>query len=145
MLTYDSPLEDIRAFFSNDRFATDAGCYIAEVSDAYTRCELPITEKLMNANHGIMGGVFFTLGDFSMAVASNLDGYHSVTVACNIRYFAAAAPEATRLIAECRAERVGRTIGFYTVAISDDTGRKLCSFEATAHRRPVAAATEPKE
>lgn len=137
MVTYESPLEEIQAFFHNDRFATDAGCCITAVGKDSARCELPITEKLMNANHGIMGGVFFTLGDFSMAVASNLDGYHSVTVASNIRYFAAAAPEATRLIAECKADRVGRTIGFYTTTITDDTGRKLCSFEATAHRKPA--------
>ncbi len=137
MLTYESPLEEIQAFFQNDRFATDAGCYITEVGNGYTRCELPITEKLMNANRGIMGGVFFTLADFSMAVASNLNGYHSVSVACNIRFLSAAAPDATLLIAECKADKEGRTMGFYTVSISDNTGRKLCSFEATAHRKPA--------
>lgn len=138
MLTYESPLEEIQAFFQNDRFATHAGCSIVEVGKTHARCELPITEKILNANNGIMGGAFFTLADFSMAVASSLDGYHSVSVACNIRYFEAAARDATMLIAQCNADRVGRTIGFYTVVISDDTGRKLCSFEATAHRRPVA-------
>ena len=79
-----------------------------------------------------MGGAMFTLADFAMAVAANLDEKPTVAINCNIRFFSPA--KGTKLIATCEADKAGRRIGFYTVDIKDDLGTYVAQFNATAHR-----------
>ena len=57
--------------FEKDRFATDNGAVIDEVDDHYAKCSLKIEDRHRNAMGAVMGGVYFTLADFALAVASN--------------------------------------------------------------------------
>lgn len=80
-------LKELQELYKDDRFATGAGCKIVEANEERTVCDMEITEALLNARGGVMGGAIFTLADFAFAVASNYSGVPSVTVECNIRYF----------------------------------------------------------
>lgn len=131
-VTIDNSMEEIAAHFAQDQFATDAGCRIVEARVNYAVCELPITKKLLNANNTVMGGAIFTLADFTMAVASNLDGHPTVSIDCSIRYFSTA--KGTKLIATCTPDKVGRSTAFYTISIEDDLGNPVACMSATAHR-----------
>ena len=65
-------IDQIRARFSNDRFATQAAeIRIVEAQPQYAVCEMPILEKHRNARGTPMGGAIFTLADFAAAVAAN--------------------------------------------------------------------------
>lgn len=126
-------IESIRAHFAHDVFATQMGCHIVSAEPNRAVCELDITPDILNANGTVMGGALFSLGDFALAVASNLDGNPSVSLDVNIRFLTVA--KGSCLIATCTAERAGRTAGFYSVNIEDDTGRLVAVLNATMNRK----------
>ena len=65
-------LDEIRARFSGDRFATEAaGTVIDAAEPGYARCSMPVRPIHLNANSVPMGGAVFTLADFAFAVAAN--------------------------------------------------------------------------
>ena len=65
------PSKETVELFQNDRFATENGAVIEEVDDHYAKCSLVIEDRHRNAMGAVMGGVYFTLADFALAVASN--------------------------------------------------------------------------
>ena len=64
-------LEEARAYFEKDRFATENGIVIEEVSPASAVCTMEITARHRNAEGGVMGGAIFTLVDLAYAAAAN--------------------------------------------------------------------------
>lgn len=122
--------ERLKEEYKNDKFATNAGCVITEASEERVVCEMPITADVLNAHGGVMGGAIFTLADFAFAVASNYSGVPSVAIECNIRYYSAT--RGTKLIAICTTDKEGRTLGHYTVEITDDLGKKIAGYTAIA-------------
>lgn len=116
--------------YKNDRFATGTGCVIVDASADRVVCEMPVTDDLLNSQGNVMGGAIFTLADFAFAVSSNLSGVPSVAVECNIRYYSAT--KGSKLIAICTADKEGRTLGHYTVEITDDLGKKIAGYTAIA-------------
>ena len=123
-------LTELQELFKDDRFATGAGCRIVEANEEKTVCEMEITDNHLNARGGVMGGAIFTLADFAFAVASNRFGVPSVTIESNIRYFSAA--KGNKLIAVCKADKEGNTLGHYTVEITDNLGKAIASCTAIA-------------
>ncbi len=109
MVDETNSLEEIRAYFAQDKFAAQAQCSIIEAAPNHAICEMPITENHLNANGTVMGGAM-----------------------CTIRFFSPAKGE--KLIATGSANKAGRTVGFYTVDITDDLGTNVAQFVCTAHR-----------
>lgn len=132
MVDETNSLEEIQAYFAQDKFATQARCSIIEARANHAICEMPITPDHLNANGTVMGGAMFTLADFTMAVISNLDNKPTVAIDCTIRFFSPAKGE--KLIATGSTNKGGRSVGFYTVDIDDDLGTKVAQFVCTAHR-----------
>lgn len=127
------PLSKIQDEYKNDKFATNAGCVIVSAAADKVVCEMPLTDALLNAHGGVMGGAIFTLADFAFAVASNYAGVPSVAVECNIRYYAPT--KGTKLIATCTADKEGKTLGHYTVEITDDLNKKIAGYTAIAFHK----------
>lgn len=132
MVDETNSLEEIQAYFAQDKFAAQARCSIVEARANHAICEMPITPDHLNANGTVMGGAMFTLADFTMAVISNLDNKPTVAIDCTIRFFSTAKGE--KLIATGSTNKGGRSVGFYTVDIDDDLGTKVAQFVCTAHR-----------
>ena len=108
MLPENPTIDQVREFFANDKFATEAaGC-------------------------GVMGGAIFTLADFCLAIACNVNEQPTVSVSNTIEFLSAA--KSDKLIAECNVDKSGRKLGFYTVDVSDNTGRKVARMTATCYR-----------
>lgn len=126
-------IESVRSYFARDVFATQMGCHVVAADPNQVVCDLEITPGLLNANGTVMGGALFTLGDFTLGIAANLDGNPSVSLDVNIRFLSVA--KGARLIATSRVERAGRTAGFYSVDIEDDTGRLVAVLNATMSRK----------
>ena len=125
-------LEEVRKRFSEDRFATEAcGCEVLEAADGHAVCAFDITPTHRNAMGAVMGGAIFTLADFCLAIASNLTS-PAVTISSTVEYMAST--RGTRLVATCDAERVGRTLGFYTTIVRDDLGVTVARTTATCYR-----------
>lgn len=133
MVCDGAPIEEVRAFFADDRFATEAcKAEIVEARKGYAVCECPILPIHRNAMGGVMGGAIFTLADFALAVASNVGEAPTVSVSNSIEFIAAA--KGDRLIATCEADKSGRSLGFYTVTVHDDLGRCVAKMTATCYR-----------
>lgn len=133
-LDESTPIEEVRAFFAHDLFATEAcGCRIVEAARGHAVTELTIQPHHRNAMGAVMGGVIFTLADYALAVACNIGENPTVSVSNSIEFLAAARGE--RLVATCEADKSGRNLGFYTVDVSDELGTHVARMTATCFRR----------
>lgn len=126
------PSEETKRLFHNDRFATDNGAVIDEVDDHYAKCSLKIEDRHKNAMGAVMGGVYFTLADFALAVASNWEEMGNVSLNSEITYLTAAKGE--RLIAEAVCVKKGRTTSYYRIDVKDDLGNLTAAVTATTYR-----------
>ena len=116
-------LQEARAFFAGDRDAMDTGAVLAELTDGGAVCSLTLTERHRNAEGGVMGGVIFTLMDFTFAAASS--NVHRPTVAQQVSVNYLSAPKGARLTARAACRKDGRTSCVYQVNVADDQGRDV--------------------
>lgn len=124
-------IEQVRELFAKDRFATDNGAVVDEVGDHYAKCSMKLDDRHKNALGAIMGGVYFTLADFTFAVASNWQKQGTVSLNSGITYLAPARGE--QLIAEAVCIKNGKTTNFYRVDIRDEEGTLLATVSATGY------------
>lgn len=131
--------EIARKVFAQDSFAALTGISIDHVDLHQCRCTLTLDSRHLNARGVAMGGVLFTLADFSAAVAANsadlAEGtdLHWVSLGANIHYLAPA--DCQQLVAECKAIKHGRTTALYQTVISDAAqGRVIAVSESTMMR-----------
>ena len=82
-------LKQVQEFFAKDRFATDNGAVIEEIGEHYAKCRMELGEGHRNAVGAVMGGVCFTLADFTFAVAANWQKVGVVSLSSNITYLGA--------------------------------------------------------
>ena len=122
-------VEEARAYFRNDRFATENGVELDELTEDGCVCHLDLTDSHRNALGGVMGGAIFTLADFAFAVSSN--NAHEGTVAIDISMQFLSAAKGSRLIARSTCAKDGRSTCVYQVEVTDDTGRKVALFTGT--------------
>lgn len=135
MIDENCSIDEIRELFANDRFATDAcGCRVIEAARGHAVCAFDITESHLNAQGNVMGGAVFTLADFALAIACNIGEQPTVAVSNSIEYLNVA--KGKTLIARCTVDKSGRSLGFYTVDISDEMETPVAKMTATCFRRP---------
>ena len=125
-------LEQARETFKNDRFATNNGVYISELTDEKCVCRMDITDDHRNALGGIMGGAIFTLADFAFAVASNND--HSPTVALDVNIHFLSASKGNSLTATAKKVKSGRTTSVFEIKVTDDVGKDVALFIGTGYK-----------
>ncbi len=132
-----SDLERARAFFSGDRFATEAArITIDEVGPGRAVCSLAIDGVHKNAVGQVMGGAIFTLADFVFAVATNFDAdFPTVTVTSSVSFCSTV--KGSRLIGTSRLIKDGKRNCFWQIDVTDDTGLLIATVMTTgAHLKP---------
>ena len=124
-------LERAKEFFAADRYATEAtGIEIVAVDKQYAKCKLVTSGIHQNAVGHIMGGVLFTLADFTFAVATNFDATSpTVTASSTISYLTTA--KGNVLYAESRVLRDGKRNCFYCIDITDESGTLIATVTIT--------------
>ena len=114
-------LEETREFFKQDRYATVAtGIVIDEIDNNYSKVSLKLQDHHKAAGDHIMGGVFYTIADFSFAVATNTPDSLTVTMNGNASYYRQ--PKDDKLIATCRMQKEGKRFCFYESTVTDGLG-----------------------
>lgn len=117
-------LEEAKNFFYNDVYAMQTtGIELLEVKENYSKCSLKLDKKHENAVGKVMGGVFFTLADFSFAVATNSPDHWTVTTNSQINYLSQV--KGDTLISECHQIKEGKTLCTYEINITDNLGTKV--------------------
>lgn len=123
-------LEQVRAFFSHDRFASEAlGAVIEQAEPGHALCRMEILPQHCNALGKPMGGALFTLADFAFAVAANTEQPPTVSLSSQIAYLSSA--KGKTLIAEARAVKRGRSTCYYQIDISDELGTAVACVTTT--------------
>lgn len=126
-----------REVFAADRYATKlTGIEITSVGDHEATCTLTATNGHCNARGVAMGGVLYTLADFSAAIAANSgciesDSLHWVSLDASVHYLSPA-PVGSHLVAHSKAMKHGRTTALYqTIIESLDNGKRIAIVETT--------------
>lgn len=133
MIDENISLQQVREIFKHDRFATEiAGCHIQEAERGRSVIRMDITSSHLNAQGNVMGGAIFTLGDFATAIAGNIGQDPSISTSADIRFLTV--PKGDALIATCTADRMGRSLGSFTVNIEDDLGNTVAIMTSTLYR-----------
>lgn len=122
-------LDEARAYFQNDHFATENGAVIEELGETYAVCSLALTERHRNALGNVMGGAVFMLGDFAFAVASNFGKRPTVSTTSQITFLRAA--KGSRLTARAEMVREGRSAVYYEVSVTDEPGNLVARITAS--------------
>ena len=125
-------IEDARAYFSGDRFATENGMVLDELDDVHAVTSLTIGARHRNAYGGVMGGAIFTLADFAFAALTNDREKVAVAQQVSINYLSAT--KGTRLTATARYKKDGRSSCVVNVDVKDDAGRDIAQFVGTGFK-----------
>jgi len=124
-------IEEIREFFKNDRFATENDMVIDSVTEDSTTCSLKIAGKHKNAVGNVMGGVYFTLADFTFAVCVNHEEPGIVSLSSTINFHASARGE--RIICTARKVKHGRKTCCYEMTLKDEKDNLLATVLTTGY------------
>lgn len=127
-------LDEIRAFFAEDRFALEAcGLTIDEVWDGGARCSMPVTPLHLNAGGVAQGGAIFTLCDTTFAVAANAVGARTVSQSASISYLRPGT--GARLTATARRVGESRHTAVYEVTVQNEAGETVACATFNGYRR----------
>ena len=127
----EKTIEEVRAFFEGDRFATENGAVIEQIGDHSAVCTLCITDTHRNAMGAVMGGVYFMLADFAFAVAANWQRVGCVSLRSDISFLTPAKGEKLTARAECVKE--GKSTACYRVDVTDDSGNLCATLTMTGY------------
>ena len=124
-------LEQKREFFKDDIYATETtGIEIEAVGKNYAKCSLKLDKKHMNAAGNPMGGAIYTLADFTFAVATNPnENAITVTTVGQISYLNVS--KGSKLFAETKLIKNGRSVCFFEISITDDLGTQIAVVSIT--------------
>lgn len=120
--------------FKKDIFARETtGIEIVAVDEEYAKCSLVLEKKHQNAANAVMGGVIFTLADFTFAVAANAGNPLTVSLCSQINFIAPA--KGTILFAEAKCIKTGKTTCFYEVEVKDNSDNIVAIVTSTGFRK----------
>lgn len=113
-------VEEAKKIFDKDRFAMMTGCEILEVGKGYAKCQLKVTDKILNGYDKVMGGAIFTLADFTFGVAADSI---AVSTTGNITYLNATKGDTLFAVANCVKD--GNTLVCYEIKVTDNLGKEI--------------------
>lgn len=120
--------EKLKEKFSTDEYARNiTGIEILEARPNYAKCVLKIEPKHMNLAGKVMGGVIFTLADYTFGVAANTGDEMTVTASANIDYFTS--PKGEYLYADTKIRKKGSRLSFYQVLVRDEFRNKIAEIQ----------------
>lgn len=129
-------LVDIKEYFKNDEYATKTSqIEILDAKENYAKCAVKITNAHLNAAGFVMGGLIFTLADFTFAVAVNRRNKWVVSLSSTINY--TNPTKGPKLFAETRCVKDGSTIIVIEVNITDDKGLLIAQVVTNGFKQGV--------
>ena len=125
-------IDDARAFFAGDRFATESGMTLEELDESHAVTSVEIGARHRNALGGVMGGAIFTLADLAFAALTNDRERVTVAQQVSVNYLSAA--KGTKLVARATYRKDGRNSCVVNVDVTDDAGRDIAQFVGTGFK-----------
>ena len=125
-------IDEARAYFSQDRFATENGITLDELSEDTSVCSLVLKPKHLNAYGGVMGGAIFTLADFAFATLTNDRENITVAQQTSINFLSPSKGDTLKAVAKYKKD--GRSSSVVTVEVTDNTGRDIAMLTCTGFK-----------
>jgi len=120
--------------FSTDIYAVETtGIRVEDAGPDYARCSLKIDRRHFNVDGSVMGGAIFTLADYTFGVAANIDKAQTVSLSSTIHFVRAT--KGPTLYAEAHCIKGGRSIAFYEVTVTDDSGSIIATVLSNGFRK----------
>ncbi len=128
-------IEEIREFFADDEFARK--CLGATIDDfdfetSTSTVSMTIDGRHHNAQGFVMGGVFFSLADYALAIACNVNQAPSASVVSSIEHMRRA--KGNKLTAIAKPDKAGRSLGFFTIDVFDELENHVARMTSTVMR-----------
>ena len=128
-------IEEIREYFAGDEFAKK--CLGATIDDydfetGTATVSMTLDDRHHNAQGFVMGGVFFSLADYALAVSSNVNQPPSASVNSSIAHMDRARGD--KLIAIAKPNRLGKSLAFFTIDVFDERGTHTARMTSTVMR-----------
>lgn len=128
-------LDQARAFFRKDRFASGSGMTIEDAAPGFARIRLLLTEAHQNAMGFLMGGVALTMADFSCAVASHFGPGAGQWVSVDAQVSFLNPCRGQTLLCEAVRLKKGGKLAWYEVSIWDELDTPVARATFTMYRR----------
>ena len=128
-------IEEIREYFSGDEFAIK--CLGATIDNydfetGVATVTMQIDNRHHNAQNHVMGGVFFSLADYALAVASNVNQPPSASTNASMSHIRRVKGDVLKAVAH--PDKLGRNLAFFTVDLFDEPGNLVAKMTATVMR-----------
>lgn len=127
---------EVKAFFANDRFASQNGIIIDKVEQGKAEGHMDITESHLNAGGACQGGAIFTLADTIIAVAANSTEIGCVSVQANIS-FTSAGRLGSRLTCIAQVIAPHRKMPSILATVTDDEGRTIATATSVCYNKSI--------
>ncbi|MGL4518492.1 MAG: PaaI family thioesterase [Phocaeicola sp.] len=121
-------------FFEKDHFAASVGIELLEIKKGYSKTQLRIEEKHLNAGGRTQGGALFTLADFALGAAANSQGQLAFSLSAHITFLRSSGI-GDLLTAEARERYLGRTTACYQIDVTNQRGELIATFESSVFRK----------
>jgi acyl-CoA thioesterase len=124
--------ERIASVLGNDRVADWCDMTVESSGDGSAVVSMEITDRHLNGNGTVHGGVTYSLADVAFALAINSRG-PAVSASSSITYCAAA--RSGRLVATASEVSLSRKLGTYEVVVKDGDGKTVALFQGLGYRK----------
>ncbi len=113
-----------------DNYANLTGIEVLLAEPGYAKTRLPVKKEILNGHGKVHGGAYFTLADYTAALASNMLGTPTTAINGSISFLKAV--REGELTAEAKTVKSGKRMTFMTVEIYDDKGNLAAIFQSGA-------------
>ena len=107
---------------------------VTELGENYAKAQMTIEESFLNGLDIPMGGVYFTLGDFTFGACNQYITNGVVTLDASIDFIASAKLGDT-VTATCTEVSRARKIVRNVIEMHDQNGKLLCVMRCTGYRK----------
>lgn len=125
-----SPDEIVSTMLDRDAFSKWMGIELIELDKGQCTLRCIINSEMLNGFGIAHGGITYSLSDSALAFASNSHGFQCVSIETSISHIR---PVKQNDILIIKAEEVhrGRSIGIYTVSITNQENKLVSKFKGT--------------
>lgn len=121
---------------SKDKYANLIGINVDEVSELYAKCSLEVKDIHLNCNNTVMGGVIFSLADFTFGIAANSTVLNCVTQRSSIDFIHEATGKMLYAEAKCLKDEIKLCIFAVTITDENDNIIAHALFFGYRHKEP---------
>jgi len=130
-----SPNEVVNIMLEKDAFSQWMNLEVTALDKGSCTLKCIIKAEMLNGFQIAHGGIAYSLSDSALAFSANSYGYKSVSIETSISHLRPVKLD-DELTVECTEIHRGRTLGIYSVAITNQENKLISNFKGTVNISP---------